>query len=156
MHIVLVYPEIPQNTGNVARTCAALGADLHLVHPLGFSVDAKAVRRAGLDYWHLLTVHEYDSLASFTESHAGDQLVLFSSKGATPYTEIAYSDDTYLVFGSETRGLPDDFVRDAGQRVTRIPTISEARCLNLSNAVAVAAYEVVRQNSFNGLETSRH
>lgn len=155
MHIVLVYPEIPQNTGNVARTCAALGADLHLVHPLGFSVDAKAVRRAGLDYWHLLTVHHYDSLADFSDSHAEDRLVLFSSKGATPYTEVTYSADTYLVFGSETRGLPDDFVREAGHTVARIPTISEARCLNLSNAVAVAAYEVVRQHGFRGLETRR-
>ena len=155
MHIVLVTPEIPQNTGNIARTCAALGAQLHLVHPLGFSVDAKAVRRAGLDYWDLLTVHQYDSLADFIESHADDRLVLFSSKGATPYTEIAYSADTYLVFGSETRGLPEDFIRDARQTVARIPTISEARCLNLSNAVAVAAYEVVRQHAFEGLETRR-
>lgn len=155
MHIVLVTPEIPQNTGNIARTCAALGAELHLVHPLGFSVDAKALRRAGLDYWNLLTVHHYDSLTDFSDSHAGDRLVLFSSKGATPYTEIAYSTDTYLVFGSETRGLPEGFLRGTTHTVARIPTISEARCLNLSNAVAVAAYEVVRQNSFEGLETRR-
>ena len=155
MHIVLVTPEIPQNTGNIARTCAALGAELHLVHPLGFSVEAKALRRAGLDYWNLLTVHHYDSLADFSDSHDEDRLVLFSSKGATPYTDIAYSADSYLVFGSETRGLPEDFVREANHTVARIPTISEARCLNLSNAVAVAAYEVVRQNSFEGLETRR-
>ncbi|MFW6313792.1 MAG: tRNA (cytidine(34)-2'-O)-methyltransferase [Spirochaetota bacterium] len=155
MHIVLVTPEIPQNTGNIARTCAALGAPLHLVHPLGFSVDAKAVRRAGLDYWHLLAVHHHDSLDAFVESHADAQLVLFSSKGDTPYTEISYSPDAFLVFGSETRGLPEEFIRGASHTVARIPTVSEARCLNLSNAVAVAAYEVVRQHRFVGLETRR-
>lgn len=156
MHIVLVEPEIPQNTGNVARTCAALGADLHLVHPLGFSVDERAVRRAGLDYWHLLEVHQHDSLTAFLRSVAIDaQVVLFTSHASVSYTSVDYRPDTFLVFGRETTGLPEELVRSHPGPVVRIPTVGEARCLNLSNAVAVAAYEVARQHDFAGLELAR-
>ena len=151
MDIVLVTPEIPQNTGNVARTCAALGASLHLVHPLGFRVDDRSVRRAGLDYWHLLTVHEHASLEAFLAAHADRQLVLFTSHGDTLYTEIEYDSRSMLVFGSETGGLPRDFVNSGRGLAARIPTVAQARCLNLSNAVAVAAYEAARQHSFAGL-----
>jgi tRNA (cytidine/uridine-2'-O-)-methyltransferase len=155
VNIVLVTPEIPQNTGNVARTCAALNAELHLVHPLGFAVDDRSLRRAGLDYWGLLTVHHYDSLDEFLELRAGSPLALFSSRGSIPYTDLPYPDDCYLVFGSETSGLPESLLSDPPGKVVRIPTIADARCLNLSNAVAVAAYEVVRQNGFAGLQTRR-
>lgn len=156
VHIVLVEPEIPQNTGNVARTCAALGADLHLVHPLGFSVDERAVRRAGLDYWHLVAVHQHESLSAFVRSRAtDDQVVLFTSHASVPFTSVDYRRGTFLVFGRETTGLPEEFVRSHPGPVVRIPTISEARCLNLSNAVAVAAYEAARQHNFAGLELTR-
>jgi tRNA (cytidine/uridine-2'-O-)-methyltransferase len=155
VHIVLVEPEIPQNTGNVARTCAALGADLHLVHPLGFSVDERAVRRAGLDYWHLVEVHEHASLASFLDSLAPDeQVVLYTSRSSLAYTDVDYDPDAYLVFGRETTGLPDHLVDGHRGPVVRIPTVAEARCLNLSNAVAVGAYEAARQNAFAGLVVS--
>ena len=155
MNIVLVEPEIPQNTGNIARTCAALSAELHLVHPLGFSVDARALRRAGLDYWHLLTVHHHDSLHAFLDRYAHEDLILFSSRGAVSYCEIDYRPDCYLLFGSETSGLPDALMEIAPGPIVRIPTVSKARCLNLSNAVAVAAYEVARQHGFAGLQTRR-
>ena len=155
MNIVLVEPEIPQNTGNIARTCAALAAELHLVHPLGFSVDDRSLRRAGLDYWHLLTVHHYDSLDHFLRQRAGSPLVLFSSRGTVPYTDVAYGHSTYLVFGGETAGLPADLFGANLGPVVRIPTVSEARCLNLSNAVAVAAYEAARQSGFVSLELTR-
>lgn len=155
MNIVLVEPEIPQNTGNIARTCAALAAELHLVHPLGFSVDDRSLRRAGLDYWHMLTVHHYDSLDHFLRERAGAPLVLFSSRGTIPYTDVAYEQSTYLVFGGETAGLPADLLGASFGPVARIPTVSEARCLNLSNAVAVAAYEAARQSGFASLELTR-
>jgi len=155
VNVVLVTPEIPQNTGNIARTCAALSADLHLVHPLGFSVDERSLRRAGLDYWDLLTIHHYGSLDEFLDRRKDARLVLYSSKGALPYTELAYPQDCYLVFGNETRGLPDRLLANAPGDVVRIPTVTDARCLNLSNAVAVAAYEVARQHRFAGLQTRR-
>lgn len=156
MNIVLVEPEIPQNTGNVARTCAAIGASLHLVHPLGFSVDERAVRRAGLDYWHLVRMHEHESLERFLGSlSADDQIVLYTSRSSLAYTDVSYDPDAYLVFGRETTGLPEHFVLDHRGPVVRIPTVAEARCLNLSNAVAVGAYEAARQNAFAGLAVSR-
>lgn len=155
MHIVLVEPEIPQNTGNIARTCAALNAELHLVHPLGFSVDERSVRRAGLDYWSLLTVHEYESFPAFLSERSAGPTVFFTSKGDLPYTEVAYAGNCYLVFGSETNGLAAEVIESHTGPTVRIPTVAGARCLNLSNAVAVAAYEVVRQNGFVGLETRR-
>ncbi len=155
MNIVLVEPEIPQNTGNVARTCAALGATLHLVHPLGFRVDDRALRRAGLDYWHLLEVRHHASYDDFTAGVDPDDLVLFTSRAAVAYTGIEYSGAAYLVFGSESRGLPQEILRTHSGPTVRIPTVSDARCLNLSNAVAVAAYEAARQSGFAGLQTSR-
>lgn len=145
LHVVLVEPEIPQNTGNIARTCAAVGADLHLVHPLGFQVDDAAVRRAGLDYWDMLTVHEYDSLASFLASHTHSKLFLFTTRGSTAHTAVSYEEESYLVFGKETQGLPERLIRSGIGEVVRIPIRAEARCLNLSNAVAVGVFEVLRQ-----------
>ena len=150
LHVVLVEPEIPQNTGNVARTCAAIGADLHLVHPLGFSVDDAAVRRAGLDYWDLLTIYEYDSLGSFLSGHTHDHLYLFSTRGSVAHTEITYAAESYLVFGKETEGLPEKLIRGKIGEVLRIPIREDARCLNLSNAVAVGVFEVLRQWGYPG------
>ena len=155
MNIVLVEPEIPQNTGNVARTCAALGATLHLVHPLGFRIDDRSVRRAGLDYWHLVSVRHHESLSAFLANRDAREVVLFSSKASVPFTEIAYPPAACLVFGNETQGLPEELIRSHEGPVVRIPTLHEVRCLNLSNAVAVGAYEAARQAGFAGLETSR-
>lgn len=155
MNIVLVEPEIPQNTGNVARTCVALGATLHLVHPLGFLVDDRSLRRAGLDYWHLLRVRHHASYADFVLGVDPRELVLFTSRSRVAYTQIEYSHDAYLVFGSESHGLPEGILSSHTGPVVRIPTVSEARCLNLSNAVAVGAYEVARQAGFAGLQMSR-
>ncbi len=155
MNIVLVEPEIPQNTGNVARTCAALGATLHLVHPLGFLLDDRSLRRAGLDYWHLLQVRHHCSYVDFLPGADPHQVVLFTSRSRVAYTQIEYSDDSYLVFGNESHGLPQEILNSHTGPVVRIPTVSEARCLNLSNAVAVAAYEAARQRDFAGLQMSR-
>jgi tRNA (cytidine/uridine-2'-O-)-methyltransferase len=155
VNIVLVEPEIPQNTGNVARTCAALGAVLHLVHPLGFDVDDRAVRRAGLDYWHLVTVRHHESFQAFLAGRDAREVILFSSKAVVPFTQIAYPPSASLVFGNETDGLSEALIATHEGPVVRIPTLHEARCLNLSNAVAVGAYEAARQAGFAGLEMSR-
>ena len=151
--VVLVEPEIPQNTGNIARTCAATGTALHLVHPLGFLTDDRWVRRAGLDYWHLVEIHHHDSLDSFLATHSDDPLFLFSTRGSTPYATVRYPNNAYLLFGKETAGLPDWLIRSPQHTSVRIPIRSEARSLNLSNAVAVALYECLRQARFPGLDS---
>ncbi len=151
LHIVLVEPEIPQNTGNIARTCAAIGATLHLIHPLGFSTGSKHVRRAGLDYWDLLDVVEYESLDQFLSMHQDQPLYLFSTKSRTCYTDIDYSDTSYFLFGKESKGLPEPLIIKYRDTTVRIPMISDARSLNLSNSVAIAAYEYERQKQFSGL-----
>ena len=152
LHIVLVEPEIPQNTGNIARTCAATGASLHLVRPLGFAIDDKKMKRAGLDYWDKLDVHYYDSLADFMAQHGGDPLYFFTTKGQHCYTDVTYPETVYLVFGRETRGLPEELLERNYPNVVRIPMQDWARSLNLSNTVALALYEALRQNGFEGLE----
>jgi tRNA (cytidine/uridine-2'-O-)-methyltransferase len=150
--IVLVEPEIPGNTGNIARTCAAIGADLHLVHPLGFSIADKHVRRAGLDYWHLLNVVEHDSYDAFETMFPDRKKYFLSTHGTRPYTEADLaSDGVMLVFGKETAGLGEAILRDNRASVITIPMRSEARSLNLSNAVAIVAYERMRQASFRGI-----
>lgn len=151
LHVVLVEPEIPQNTGNVARTCAAVGATLHLVHPLGFQTDERAVRRAGLDYWHLVTVVEHPSVEAFLAAHDGE-LILFSRRGTRAHTGISYTPECYLVFGSETTGLSESILTRYAGRVVRIPMRDGVRCLNLSNAVAVGVYEALRQLQFPGVQ----
>jgi len=153
LHVVLVEPEIPQNTGNIARTCAAVGADLHLVHPLGFQVDDASVRRAGLDYWDMLTVHEYDSLVAFLDDHAHEHLYLFSAHALAAYTAVTYAPESYLVFGKETEGLPRDLINGRIGTAVRIPIRADARCLNLSNAVAVGVFEALRQCNHAGQST---
>ena len=144
LNVVLVEPEIPQNTGNIARTCAVTGARLHLVRPLGFSISEKAVKRAGLDYWDLLDVTVYDSLQDFFEKTNGNYYY-FSTKAQHIHSEIAYPDGAYLLFGRESAGLPEKLLHDNPDTTVRIPMIDEARSLNLSNSVAIAVYETLRQ-----------
>ncbi len=145
LHIVLYEPEIPQNTGNIGRTCVALNAKLWLVRPLGFRLDAKHVRRAGLDYWQHLDYELVDSWDDIPLSLPEDRMWLFTKKATKLYTDVAYQPNDVLVFGAETRGLPDSLLSQYADQRVRIPIGSQVRSLNLSNAVAVAAYEVVRQ-----------
>ena len=152
LNIVLVEPEIPQNCGNIARTCAATGARLHLIHPLGFDVSEKAVKRAGLDYWHLVEVTEYDSLEDFFQRNQVAQMWCLSTKAPRSYTEANFRDECYLFFGKETKGLPEDFLEAHREDCIRLPMRTEARSLNLSNAVAITVYEALRQLDFPGLQ----
>ncbi|MHC1692181.1 MAG: tRNA (cytidine(34)-2'-O)-methyltransferase [Sphaerochaetaceae bacterium] len=151
LHIVLFEPEIPQNTGNIARTCAATGATLHLVHPLGFSIDSKQLKRAGLDYWHLLSIVEYADIGEFLSLHGDKQLWFYTAKAERLYCDVQYAPDTYLVFGKESVGLPEEILVRYPAQCIRIPIIKEARSLNLSNTVAIGAFEYERQQGFPGL-----
>ena len=153
LNIVLVEPQIPQNTGNIARTCAATGAGLHLVKPLGFEVDDRKLKRAGLDYWHLLDITYYDGLEDFLNKTGGDRFY-FSTKAPKAYTDAVYPDNAYIVFGREDKGLPESLLRENMSRCVRIPMIGGARSLNLSNSVAVGAYEVLRQWGYPKLQNS--
>ena len=156
MHIVLVEPEIPQNTGNIARTCAATRTTLHLVHPLGFSIDEKQVRRAGLDYWHLVTIEEHPSFDQLRDEYPDAQFFYASTKAPRSYAEVTYPEDAFLVFGKETRGLPEELLHDNYDRCVRIPMIEGARSLNLGNSVAIVLYEALRQQGFAGLSSQGH
>lgn len=151
LNIVLVEPEIPQNTGNIARTCAATGARLHLVKPLGFAIDDRKLKRAGLDYWHLLDITYYEGLEDFFARCKGP-FYYFSTKARHVYTEIGYPEDCFLVFGKETAGLPESLLFQNPETTVRLPMIDESRSLNLSNSVAVGAYEVLRQWGFPKLK----
>lgn len=151
-HIVLVEPEIPQNTGNIARTCAATGCVLHLVEPLGFVIDDKKLKRAGLDYWHLLDIRTYPDLETFWEKNAGGTYYYLSTKAPRAYTEAVFRDGDYLLFGKETRGLPESVLAEHPERCLRIPMREGARSLNLSNSVAVTVFEALRQTDFAGLQ----
>ena len=153
LNIVLVEPQIPQNTGNIARTCAATGARLHLVEPMGFRVDDAKLKRACLDYWHLLEITYYENLDDFFEKNKDGNFFYFSTKSTKTYSEIDYPDNCYLIFGKETAGLPEDLLHDNPEKCVRLPMInnSAARSLNLSNSVAVGAYEVLRQWKFPDL-----
>lgn len=153
LNIVLVEPEIPQNTGNIARTCAATGARLHIVKPMGFAIDDRKLKRAGLDYWYLLDITYYENLDDFFERTKGGTYYYFSTKAPQKHTDIAYPDGCYIVFGKETKGLPEKLLHDNPDTTVRIPMISEARSLNLSNSVAIAAYEVLRQWDYPLLQT---
>lgn len=152
LHIVLHQPEIPQNTGNIARTCAATGCVLHLIRPLGFDISDSAVKRAGLDYWHLVDVRVYEDLADFFSKNQVSHMRLFSTKAPRAYTEADYPDGCYLIFGRETKGLPEDFLRAHYDDCVRIPMREQARSLNLSNSVAVGVFEALRQLSFPHLK----
>lgn len=151
IHIILHEPEIPQNTGNIARTCAATGASLHIIRPMGFEIDDKKLKRAGLDYWHQLDITYYDNLDNFMEKHPDARIYYFSTKAPRAYTEIRYEGDVYLMFGKETRGLPEELLHANPETTVRIPMRDKLRSLNLSNSVAIAVYEALRQNDFEGL-----
>ena len=153
LHIVLVEPEIPQNCGNIARTCAATGSVLHLVEPLGFDISEKAVKRAGLDYWHLVTVVVHPNLEDLFEKYpeARQDLWLATTKAPRAYCEAVFTENSFLFFGKETAGLPIGFREKHRDRCIRLPMVDAARSLNLSNSVAVLTYEALRQNNFPGL-----
>ncbi|EQB20742.1 tRNA (cytidine)-methyltransferase [Dehalobacter sp. UNSWDHB] len=150
LNIVLVEPEIPPNTGNIARLCAAVQADLHLVKPLGFSIDDKHLKRAGLDYWHLLKVHVYENFNEFETQNTEGQFFLATTKASKFYTDVEFPDRCYLLFGRETKGLAPEILQRYPDRQIRLPMRKDARSLNLSNSVAVIAYEVMRQWGFPG------
>lgn len=154
LNIVLVEPQIPQNTGNIARTCAATGARLHIVKPMGFTVDDKKLKRAGLDYWPLLDITYYENTDDFFEKNEGP-FFYFTTKGRLIYSDVSYPDNAYLVFGREDAGLKEELLVKSPERCVRLPMIDNehARSLNLSNTVAVAAYEVLRQWDYPGLKT---
>ena len=161
LNIVLVEPEIPQNTGNIVRTCAAIGAKLHLVHPLGFSISDKQVKRAGLDYWDKLEIEEHTSFEKFLEKYKPKENNMFfvTTKGKNAYSNIKYNqfENVFLLFGKETKGLPEEILQKYINNTIRIPMRKELRSLNLSNSVAVVAYEVLRQKEFENMEKiSRH
>ena len=151
LNIVLVEPEIPQNCGNIARTCAATGSVLHLVQPLGFDISDRAVKRAGLDYWHLVDVRVYDGLEALLRVMDPENYWLLSTKAPSVYTEAHFTDGCWLLFGKETRGLPETLLYERPEHCLRVPMISEARSLNLANTVALTAYEALRQMGFPGL-----
>lgn len=152
MQIVLVEPEIPSNTGNISRTCAVTNCPLHLVRPLGFSTDDKYLKRAGLDYWHLLDLHYHDNLTDFFKQYPEGRFWYLTTKGHQPYTDAVYGPNDFLMFGKETAGLPKALLAEHPERCIRIPMISEARSLNLSNSVAIVLYEALRQQGFTGMK----
>lgn len=151
LNIVLVEPEIPQNTGNIARTCAATGSRLHLVEPLGFKIDDRQLKRAGLDYWHLLQVQMYKGLDEFFERNPGRHFFA-STKAGICYSEASFHDGDYLIFGRETKGLPEELLHERYAEAIRIPMVADARSLNLSNAAAIVVYEALRQLGFPAMK----
>ncbi|TDY44551.1 tRNA (cytidine/uridine-2'-O-)-methyltransferase [Alicyclobacillus sacchari] len=153
MHIVLVEPEIPANTGNIARTCAVTGSTLHLIRPLGFSTDDRQLKRAGLDYWHLLDIRYHDSIDHLWAQFPTARFHYVETQGGRWYTDVTYTKEDFLVFGKETKGLPKDVLAANQDHVIRIPMLPDgaARSLNLSNAVAVVVFEALRQTGFTGM-----
>ncbi|ACV61713.1 RNA methyltransferase, TrmH family, group 2 [Desulfofarcimen acetoxidans DSM 771] len=154
MHIVLVEPEIPANTGNIVRTCAATSSVLHLVRPLGFSTEDKYLKRAGLDYWYLVEIYYHDSFEALKEKYPLGTFYYVSTKAARHYCDVEYGPGDFLVFGKETRGLPESLLQANSGNCVRIPMVSDARSLNLANSVAIVLYEALRQQAFAGLETA--
>lgn len=156
LNIVLVEPEIPQNTGNIARTCAAIGAKLHLVYPLGFNINEKQVKRAGLDYWDKLEIEEHISFQDFLKKYSPEEKNMFfvTTKGKKVYSDVAYKklEEIYILFGKETKGLPEEILKKYLDKTIRIPMRETIRSLNLSNSVAIVAYEIFKQNNFGDLE----
>ena len=156
MHIVLVNPEIPQNTGNIARTCAATGAKLHLIKPLGFELSDKYLKRAGLDYWHMMTLEIHESWEDFHEKYPDARMHFATTKAPKDHCGARYADEDFLVFGRETRGLDEDLLARNYEKCIRIPMKMDARSLNLSNSVAIVLYEALRQLDFPGLSGAGH
>lgn len=156
MNIVLLEPEIPQNTGNIARTCAITGTTLHLIEPLGFDISEKAVRRAGLDYWQYLDLKVYKNIDEFYLKNKGGNFYYATTKGQHRYDKVEYKDNDYIMFGKETKGIPEEILHDNYDKCVRIPMLKIVRSLNLSNSVAIVLYEALRQNDFAGLEEIGH
>lgn len=153
-NIVLVEPEIPQNAGNIARTCSVTGSKLHLVRPLGFEVTDKQLKRAGLDYWQYLDITYYDSIEEVMDKHyTGDNFWFFSTKAKNVHSDVSYKDGDFLVFGKETKGLPEPLLEKYYDKCVRLPMFGQMRSLNLSNSVCVGVYEALRQNDYFGLKT---
>lgn len=156
LNIVLVSPAIPQNTGNIARTCAATGAALHLVEPLGFEITDKNLKRAGLDYWQYLELHRYENLDAFFKQNPNGAYYFFSTKAQKNYTEPSYRGDVFLFFGREDAGLPEELLKAHYENALRFPMLTGIRSLNLANSVAIATYEVLRQWDFSDLQLQGH
>ena len=152
INIVLCEPEIPQNTGNIARTCAATGASLHLIRPLGFEIDNAKLKRAGLDYWDKLDITYYDGLDDFYAKHPDAKIYYFSTKAKHKYSDVTYPDDAWIMFGKETKGLPEELLYANPDTCVRIPMRDGLRSLNLSNSVAIAVYEILRQRDFEDMQ----
>ena len=152
INIVLYSPEIPQNTGNISRTCAVTGARLHIIKPIGFEISDRTLKRAGLDYWDKLDVTYYENYEDFLGQNENSNLYFFSTHAERSFAEVDYPDDVFLVFGRESVGLPKELVEANMERALRIPMRKTLRCLNLSNSVAIAVYEVLRQKNYGGLE----
>ncbi len=152
MHIVLHQPEIPANTGNIGRTCVATGSSLHLIEPLGFHLDEKSIKRAGMDYWPKLDVSRYMNFAEFQEKHPGAKVWMATTKAHQVYSDVSFGPDDFIMFGKESAGIPEEILIDHEDTCIRIPMLEDIRSLNLSNAVAIVLYEALRQNQFRGLE----
>ncbi|MBQ9590511.1 MAG: tRNA (cytidine(34)-2'-O)-methyltransferase [Butyrivibrio sp.] len=153
MHIVLHQPEIPQNTGNIGRTCVATGTSLHLIEPLGFRITEKALRRAGMDYWQHLEVQRYMDYEDFKSKHPNAKIWMATTKAKRSYTEVSFGMDDFIMFGKESAGIPEEILVENEENCIRIPMGHDIRSLNLSNSVAIVLYEALRQNNFSGLET---
>jgi tRNA (cytidine/uridine-2'-O-)-methyltransferase len=152
INIVLHEPEIPQNTGNIARTCAATGASLHIIKPMGFTIDDKKLKRAGLDYWDKLNITYYENLEDFYSKNTGAVIYYYTTKAPVAYTEVAeYPERVYIMFGKESKGLPEELLKANKEHCVRIPMRDTLRSLNLSNSVAIAVYEILRRDNFDGL-----
>ncbi len=158
INIVLHEPEIPQNTGNIARTCAATGCSLHIIRPMGFEIDNAKLKRAGLDYWNKLDITYYDNYGDFLAKHpdARENTYFFTTKAPMSYTDVKYGENSYIMFGKETRGLPEELLYENRDFCVRIPMRDTIRSLNLSNSVAIAVYEIIRQRGFDGLILQGH
>lgn len=152
LNIVLHQPEIPQNTGNIGRTCAATGTKLHLIEPLGFQLNEKALKRAGMDYWHEIDVRTYVNYEEFLEKNPGATIYYATTKGHQLYSDVSYEPDCFLMFGKESGGIPEEILKDHPDTCVRIPMLGETRSLNLSNAAAIVLYEALRQNQFAGMK----
>ena len=152
MHIVLHQPEIPGNTGNIGRTCVATGTPLHLIEPLGFRLDEKAIKRAGMDYWHQLEVHRYMNFEEFKAQHPDAKIWMATTKAKHTYTEVEFGPDDFIMFGKESAGIPEEILVENEEHCIRIPMLSSIRSLNLSNAVAIVLYEALRQNGFESMQ----
>ena len=156
LNIVLHEPEMPANTGNIGRTCVAAGARLHLIEPLGFKLNEKMLKRAGLDYWDKLDVTVYDDYADFLEKNPGAKIYMATTKAQKTYCDVSYEDDCYIMFGKESAGIPEEILVDNEETCIRIPMIGDIRSLNLSNSVAIVLYEALRQHNFAHMNLEGH